>query len=168
MKHLYYFLTIALCAVVIYSCEKKEKNLTLQGIWNEEVSTAYDTINHSKIRAFTLKCDNVFSFVKTTYYLSKGSDSLSYNMLSYDEYVEGAYTVENDKIYFNGYYYADSLYINRADSTNVPLTHNIGQYLDTTSYVIDSKCLMLNLEVQDRQNISRFAQEQVFDDCGWD
>jgi hypothetical protein len=168
MKHLYYFLTIALCVVVISSCGTKEKNLTLQGVWNEEVSSVYDTINHSETRTFVLDCENIFSFVRTMYYRSGDSslvDSVGkIKMLSYNEYVAGKYTVQEDKIYFDGRYYINSEHVIPADSINT--NYNYGPYLDTITYVIDGKYLMFNLDVLENQKVIRFVQEESYD-CNW-
>jgi hypothetical protein len=166
MKHLYYFLVVTICVIFISSCGKKEKNLTLQGVWNEEVSSVYDTINHSETHNFVLGCDYLFSFVRTMYYRSGDSslvDSVGkIKMLSYNEYVAGKYTVEEDKIYFDGRYFINSEHEIPADSTN----YNYGHYLDTITYVIDSKYLMFNLDVLQNQNIIRFVQEESYD-CNW-
>ncbi len=168
MKHLYYFLTIAICVVVISSCGETEKNLNLQGVWKEQVSSVYDSINHSETHAFVLDCENLFSFVRTMYYRSGDSslvDSVgNIEMLSYNEYVAGRYTVEEDKIYFNGRYYINSEHVIPTDSMNTD--YNYGPYLDTVNYVIDSKCLMFNLDVLESQKVIRFVQEESYD-CNW-
>jgi hypothetical protein len=148
---------------VFFSCDKKEKPLSIKGIWDEEISSVYDTINHSKIHDLDVDCDNEFSFVKTTYYRYYSSDTV-YNMQSYDELVKGQYSIIDDKLYFNGWYYVSFSPEIPADSLNTE--HNYGRYTDTSTYVIDEKCLMLNLDVLERQDIRRFAQREAYE-CDW-
>jgi hypothetical protein len=178
MKQLYYFLTILVCVALIASCKKEEKPLGVKGLWNEKISAVYDTLNHNKISSLDLDCDGVFSFVKTTcyrHYQNPGdiqTDSIldstvnngAYVMRSYDEYIKGRYSIESDKIYFSGSYYVDSTSPIVADSTNTQ--HNYGSYIDTVAFVIDSKCLMLNLDAHERQDIRRFEQQKSYE-CTW-
>ena len=174
MKQLYYFLTILLCVVFIASCKKEAKPLDLKGLWNEEVSAVYDTINHSEISSLDLTCDGIFSFVKTTNYRQYQNpediqtDTLNndntYVMQNYKEYVKGQYSVADNKIYFNGSYYINLDFRIAADSTNTQ--YNYGNYIDTVAFVIDDKCLMLNLEVQESQDVRRFGQQTSYE-CTW-
>jgi hypothetical protein len=166
------------CAIFISSCGEEEKPLGIKGLWNEEVSVVYDTVNHSEIHALDLDCDGVFSFIKTIHYrhyLNLGNiqtDSIldtavnvgAYEMQQYNEYVKGQYSIVDDKIYFNGFYYMNNVFTVVADSANTQ--YNYGRYVDTVTFIIDSECLMLNLDVLERQDIRRFGQQTQYD-CTW-
>jgi hypothetical protein len=177
MKHLYYFLAILLCVVLVSSCNKT-KSLGIKGLWNEEVTAVYDTNNHNEIHALNLDCDGNFSFIRTMYYchyqnpgniqtdsiLDSTVNNGAYVMRQYSEYVEGQYSTINDKIYFNGFYYINPEFTIVADSTNTQYSY--GRYDDTVTFVIDSKCLMFNLDVSEDLDVRRFGQQTAYE-CTW-